>query len=103
MGKQTVNALAELMLDFSVKLEEKGWAISVYKNTEKKNSSEYSLWKQLSNITEQAEGYMQYWEFAVDGDRRERFYQASQQLALGQIAVEDFIETIDQPEIVSES
>ena len=94
--QKAVDALAELMISFSDKLEEKGWAISIYKDGRTKSDSDSNLWSELFDITSQADHYMQYWEFATSGERQELFALASQQLAFGQITAGEFMRMIGQ-------
>lgn len=94
--QKAVDALAELMINFSNRLEENGWAISIYKGGGTKSDSDSGLWSELFDITNQANHYMQYWEFATSGERQELFTLASQQLASGQITAGNFIQMIGQ-------
>ena len=94
--QEAVSTLAELMINFSNKLEENGWAISIYKGGRIKSGVDSDLWSELFDITNETDHYMQYWEFATSGEQQELFALTSQQLAFGQITAEDFIQTIEQ-------
>lgn len=94
--REAVEALSELMYDFSGNLKESRAGIPVWFLEDTEAGEDAALYNEIAEMDSQAEETMPYWEFYLGGKRAENFMRASGKLYRKEISAEEFAESLSR-------
>ena len=94
--REAVEALSELMYDFSGNLKESRAGIPVWLFEDTDAEEDATLYNEIAEMDLQAEETMPYWEFYLGGKRAEYFMRASGKLYRKEISAEEFAESLSR-------